>query len=160
METSNLTEHPAASSEPTRTDTPVDEHRNQTPQEDSATTQKTNSPEQFADLWKQLFKDLFEKKPMLYFPLKDTIPNYQDHIIHVEVLNDFQKDEYERMKRDIIEYWHNHFDLVVDDIVISMNKNIEIKKVIYSAEDKFRELEGQNPQLRDFLNIINFKIKD
>lgn len=114
----------------------------------------------FETMWRQLFEDLFADDPMIYFPLKDAIPEYENEIIRIGVLNEFQKEEYKRKKRAVLEYWRSHFDLNVNDVTVFVSKDVEVRKVIYSNEDKVQNLQSQNPQLRDFLNIIKFRIKD
>ena len=81
-------------------------------------------------------------------------------MIKVEVLNDFQKDQYEMRKRAVLEYWRNHFTTNVDDLEIIVNENLEMKKIIYSSEDKMKNLEEQNPEIRNFLQVLNFRVKD
>jgi len=114
----------------------------------------------FETQWKQLFKDVFEKAPMIYFPLKDHIPTFENNIIKIEVLNTFQQEQYQMHKRAILEYWRTHFTDNVDDIEITLNEHLEVKKIIFTADDKFKNLKEQNPQITDFMNILNFKIKD
>ncbi len=97
---------------------------------------------------------------MIYHPLKDKIPTLQDGVIKVEVMNDFQKDQYEMRKRALLEYWRNHFSINVDDIEISTNEHMEIKKIIYSAEDKMKNLAEQNTEFGLFLQELNFRMKD
>lgn len=117
-------------------------------------------PEVFETCWKQLFEELFSNNPMIYHPLKEKIPTLEDGVIKVEVLNDFQKDQYEMRKRAVLEYWRNHFTTNVDDLEIVVNENMEMKKIIYSSEDKMKNLEEQNPEIRDFLQVLNFRVKD
>lgn len=117
-------------------------------------------PEDFETCWKQLFEELFSNTPMIYHPLKDKVPTLEDGVIKVEVLNDFQKDQFEMRKRAVLEYWRNHFTINVDDLEIAVNENMEMKKIIYSSDDKMKNLEEQNPDIRDFLQVLNFRVKD
>lgn len=117
-------------------------------------------PEVFETCWKQLFDELFSNTPMIYHPLKDKVPTLEDGVIKAEVLNDFQKDQFEMRKRAVLEYWRNHFTTNVDDLEIIVNENMEMKKIIYSSDDKMKNLEEQNPDIRDFLQVLNFRVKD
>lgn len=117
-------------------------------------------PEVFETCWKQLFEELFINTPMIYHPLKDKIPTLEEGVIKVDVLNDFQKDQFEMRKRAVLEYWRNHFTTNVDDLEVVVNENLEMKKIIYSSEDKMKNLEEQNPDIRNFLQVLNFRVKD
>lgn len=117
-------------------------------------------PEVFETCWKQLFEELFINTPMIYHPLKDKVPTLEEGVIKVDVLNDFQKDQFEMRKRAVLEYWRNHFTTNVDDLEVVVNENLEMKKIIYSSEDKMKNLEEQNPDIRNFLQVLNFRVKD
>ena len=71
----------------------------------------------------------------------------------------FQKNQLEMSKRAMLEYWRNHFHLNVDDIEFVIREH-ERKKVIYTSEDKVNNMLEQNPELKDFLQVLNFRIKD
>ncbi len=116
--------------------------------------------EDFETCWRTMFEEIFSSVHMIYHPLKDQVPAFEDGIIKVEVLNDFQKEQYEMRKRAILEYWRSHFKINVDDIEIVINDNMETKKIIYSAEDKVENMMEQNPKLADFLRELNFRIRD
>ena len=62
-------------------------------------------------------------------------------------------------KRAMLEFWRNHFQLNVDDIEFVIREH-ERKKVIYTSEDKVNNMLEQNPALKDFLQVLNFRIKD
>lgn len=126
----------------------------------SATQQTPANPDSFETQWNQLFESLFSKTPMIYFPLKDHIPVFENNIIKIEVLNTFQQDQYQMHKRAMLEYWRTHFTDNVDDIEITLNEHLEVKKIIFTAEDKLKNLQEQNPKITDFMNILNFKIKN
>lgn len=138
---------------PAKTDT-----ANNSPGPDNPETAR--EPETFADCWNKMFNDIFSRIPMIFHSMKDRLPEYKDGIIHVEVLNDFQKDEYESKKAALLEYWREHFSLKADDIVIVTNTHLEKKKIIISAEDKFKNLEEQNPVIRPFLQELGLRIRD
>lgn len=141
------------SPEPPKTDTAA----NRAAPDDHGTARE---PETFNDCWNQMFNDIFSRIPMIFHSMKDRMPEYKDGVICVEVLNDFQKDEYETKKPALLEYWRNHFSLKADDIVIATNTHLEKKKIIISSEDKFRNLEEQNPVLKPFLQELGLRIRD
>ena len=89
----------------------------------------------------------------------DYLPEYEQDVITVDVENDFQKNQLEMSKRAMLEYWRNHFQLNVDEIEFVIHEH-ERKKVIYTSEDKVQNMLEQNPALKDFLQVLNFRIKD
>ena len=136
------------------------------PQPEPEETQNLASPqptstdtESFEDCWKQMVDAIFQKKPAFYHQLYDYLPGYENDIITVDVENDFQKNQLEMSKRAMLEFWRNHFQLNVDDIEFVIREH-ERKKVIYTSEDKVNNMLEQNPALKDFLQVLNFRIKD
>ena len=115
--------------------------------------------EDFAECWKQMVDVIFQKKPAFYHQLYDYLPGYENDVISVDVENEFQKNQLEMSKRAMLEYWRNHFRLNVDEIEFVIREH-ERKKVIYTSEDKVNNMLEQNPELKDFLQVLNFRIKD
>jgi DNA polymerase-3 subunit gamma/tau len=115
--------------------------------------------ETFEECWGKMVDVIFQKKPAFYHQLRDYLPRYENDIIYVDVENDFQKNQLEMSKRAMLEYWRNQFKLNVDDIEFIIHEH-ERKKVIYTSEDKVEYMLEQNPELKDFLQVLNFRIKD
>lgn len=115
--------------------------------------------ETFEECWGKMVDVIFQKKPAFYHQLRDYLPHYENDIIYVDVENDFQKNQLEMSKRAMLEYWRNQFKLNVDDIEFIIHEH-ERKKVIYTSEDKVENMLEQNPELKDFLQVLNFRIKD
>ena len=115
--------------------------------------------ENFEECWQKMVDVIFQKKPAFYHQLKDYLPRYENDIIYVDVENDFQKNQLEMSKRPMLEYWRNQFKLNVDEIEFVIHEH-ERKKVIYTSEDKVENMLEQNPELKDFLQVLNFRIKD
>lgn len=115
--------------------------------------------ETFEECWGKMVDVIFQKKPAFYHQLRDYLPRYENDIIYVDVENDFQKNQLEMSKRAMLEYWRNQFKLNVDDIEFVIHEH-ERKKVIYTSEDKVENMLEQNPELKDFLQVLNFRIKD
>lgn len=114
----------------------------------------------FESCWKTLFEELFAQNHLIYYSLKDETPRYENDIIYVEVKNNIQKEQIEMRKISILEYWRNHFSYNVDDIEVIVNEQKEDKKVIISAEDKLRNMAEQNVEFFEFLNILDFRMKE
>ncbi len=102
---------------------------------------------------------IFQKKPAFYHQLRDYLPRYEDDVIYVEVENDFQKNQLEMSKRAMLEFWRAHYQLNVNEMEFVIHEH-ERKKVIYTSEDKVNNMLEQNPELKDFLQVLNFRIKD
>ncbi len=139
-------EPPAPTTEPADVESPV-----------AATS---SEPEDFATCWNQLFTELFSNNFLIYYNLKDETPEYQDDTIRITVKNDIQREEFDSRRKSILEYWRNHFKLNVDDLEIIVNEQKAEKKVIINSEDKLNNMMEQNSQLKDFLSILQFRIKD
>ena len=119
-----------------------------------------NAPaETFESCWTQMVDAVFAKKPAFYHQLRDHMPRFENETVHVDVENDFQKNQLEMSKRAMLEYWRNQFELNVNDIEFVIHEH-ERKKVIYTSEDKVNNMLEQNPELKDFLQVLNFRIKD
>ena len=115
--------------------------------------------ETFEECWGKMVDVIFQKKPAFYHQLRDYLPRYENDIIYVDVENDFQKNQLEMSKRAMLEYWRNQFKLNINDIEFVIHEH-ERKKVIYTSEDKVNNMLEQNPELKDFLQVLNFRIKD
>ena len=135
------------------------QEQQETASEPVSEAQQERKEEVFSECWKQMVDSIFQKKPAFYHQLYDYLPEYENDIITVDVENDFQKNQLEMSKRAMLEYWRNHFQLNVDDIEFVIREH-ERKKVIYTSEDKVNNMLEQNPELKDFLQVLNFRIKD
>ena len=123
------------------------------------TETKTENIETFEECWTRMVDAIFQKKPAFYHQLRDYPPRYENDTIYVDVENDFQKNQLEMSKRAMLEFWRNQFKLNVNDIEFVIHEH-EKKKVIYTSEDKVNNMLEQNPELKDFLQVLNFRIKD
>ena len=123
------------------------------------TSEAPAEPETFESCWNQMVDVIFAKKPAFYHQLRDYLPRFENEIIYVDVENDFQKNQLEMSKRAMLEYWRNQFKLNVNDIEFVIHEH-EKKTVIYTSEDKVNNMLEQNPELKDFLQVLNFRIKD
>lgn len=157
VETQNVASLQPESSETTTTEAA------QTVTTDDATVnppaETSAEPETFESCWTQMVDVIFAKKPAFYHQLCDYLPRFENEVIYVDVENDFQKNQLEMSKRAMLEYWRNQFKLNVNDIEFVIHEH-ERKKVIYTSEDKVNNMLEQNPELKDFLQVLNFRIKD
>lgn len=129
------------------------------PQPETVETVSQPETETFEDCWVKMVDVIFQKKPAFYHQMRDYIPRYENDVIYVEVENEFQKNQLEMSKRAMLEYWRDQFKLNVDEMEFVIHEH-EKKKVIYTSEDKVENMLEQNPALKDFLQVLNFRIKD
>jgi len=60
-----------------------------------------------------------------------------------------------------LEYLRNNFDQRVDDIQVEVEVNpAQTSKLIYDTQDKMNDLNKENPELPEFLKILNLSAKD
>jgi len=114
----------------------------------------------FNDSWRAMFNHVFAFVPTIYIPLKETLPEIENNIIKVIVKNEVQKEHFEAKIRDILEYLRTHFDEKIEDVVVEANEKLETKKIIYDVKEKLQNFKEQNPEIDDFLQILELKIKD
>lgn len=150
-------------------ESPVEHAQEEVPvaQEEEKTTEPENVPdvqpkaeEDFATCWKTLFDELFMEQRMIYHSLKGETPEYKDDTIFVTLKNNIQKEEFEMRKKAILEYWRSHYSLNVDDVEFIVNEQKEDKVVIINSEDKLKNMMTQNNQLAEFLQVLQFQIRD
>lgn len=146
---------------PPVTEAETDEKQTVTMPEETTvpTSEAPAEPETFESCWNQMVDVIFAKKPAFYHQLRDYLPRFENEVIYVDVENDFQKNQLEMSKRAMLEYWRNQFKLNINDIEFVIHEH-ERKKVIYTSEDKVNNMLEQNPELKDFLQVLNFRIKD
>lgn len=133
--------------------------------ESGAAQQKQTPPseepqtEDFETSWQQLVEALFKKKPAFYYQLKEYVPKFEDNTIYVEVENEFQKNQIESSRQSMIEFWNENFSTKINGIELIIVEH-EKKKIIYTNEDKVENMMEQNKELKEFLQVLNFRIKE
>lgn len=119
------------------------------------------SDEKFASAWNTMFELLFREIATIYYPLKGVVPSIKNNIIHVKVKNEMMKDNFESRVRLALEYLRNNFDQRIDDIQVEVEVNpAQTSKLIYDTQDKMNDLNKENPDLPEFLKILNLSAKD
>ena len=121
----------------------------------------SSSDEKFVSAWNTMFELLFREIATIYYPLKGVIPSIENNIIHVKVKNEMMKDNFESRIRLALEYLRNNFDQRIDDIQVEVEVNpAQTSKLIYDTQDKMNDLNKENPDLPEFLKILNLSAKD
>lgn len=129
--------------------------------ETEASPSLSSSDERFVNAWNTMFELLFREIATIYYPLKGVVPSIENNIIHVKVKNEMMKDNFESRIRLALEYLRNNFDQRVDDIQVEVEVNpAQTSKLIYDTQDKMNDLNKENPELPEFLKILNLSAKD
>lgn len=153
-------EEPVTPTEGAQVETPVAQEEAKPAEPESTPVEQPKAEEDFATCWKTLFDELFMEQRMIYHSLKGETPEYKDDTIFVTLKNNIQKEEFEMRKKAILEYWRSHYSLNVDDVEFIVNEQKEDKVVIINSEDKLKNMMTQNNQLAEFLQVLQFQIRD
>ena len=121
---------------------------------------KPQTSSDFTTHWREIFQQVFAAIPIIYHPLKDSLPKIENNIIKVTAKNDIQKEHFENKTREILEYLRTHYDEKIEDIVVETNETMETKKIIYDDRDKLLNFKEQNEEFDEFIQILDLKIKD
>jgi len=113
-----------------------------------------------AEHWNIMLDLIFAKVPTILFPLKDQTPIFKDNILITKVKNNIQSEHFESKKRDVLAYFRNNFDPKIDDITVVIDTQMESKKIIYDTKDKIEFLQNKNPQISNFIDILNLTVKE
>jgi hypothetical protein len=127
-----------------------------TPSETEVPQAISSSDEKFVSAWNTMFELLFREIATIYYPLKGVVPSIENNIIHVKVKNEMMKDNFESRIRLALEYLRNNFNQRIDDIQVEVETNpAQTSKLIYDTQDKMNDLNKENPELPEFLKILN-----
>ena len=130
-------------------------------EENAATQSISSSDEKFKEAWGTMFELLFREIATIYYPLKGMVPVIENNIIQVKVKNESMKENFESRTRLALEYLRNNYDPRIDDIHVEVDAQTEtVNKVIYDTQDKMNDLKMENPDLPEFLKILNLSAKD
>lgn len=117
--------------------------------------------ENFETAWNTMFDLLFVKIATVYYPMKGVIPKLKDNVIYVKVKNELMKENFEPQIRLALEYLRNNYSPKIDNIVVRVEEVKEEKStLIYDTQDKMNDLWRENPQMPEFLKILNLSAKD
>lgn len=121
----------------------------------------SSSDEKFVNAWNTMFELLFREIATIYYPLKGVVPSIENNIIRVKVKNEMMKDNFESRVRLALEYLRKNLDPRIDDIKVEVEVNpAQTSKLIYDTQDKMNDLNKENPELPEFLKILNLSAKD
>lgn len=125
------------------------------------TVEELSVDEKFKASWGTMFELLFREIATIYYPLKGMVPEIKHNVIHVKVKNESMKENFESRTRLALEYLRNNYDSRIDGIKVEVDAQTEtVNKVIYDTQDKMNDLKRENPDLPEFLKILNLSAKD
>ena len=114
----------------------------------------------FPTHWHTMLTQVFASIPIIYYSLKETLPEIKNNIIHVVVKNTLQKEHFEAKTREVLAFLRTHFDEKIENVIVEANEQLETKKIIYDVKDKLQNFKEQNIEFDDFIQILDLKIKD
>ncbi len=103
---------------------------------------------------------IFEKVPTLHTPLKHYPVDLRDNTVYVALRNDLQMDDFAMKKPAVLQYLRNHFSESIADVIPQIDATSEAKKFILDEHDKLEVLRQQNPDIVDFVNTLNLRLKN
>lgn len=124
------------------------------PNEPSADQQKL-----FMDAWNKMIDIVFAEIPTVYSSLKEIKPTKSNDIINLCLKNDLQIEDFNIKKIEALRILRE-FDNTINDIVITLDTQHNIKKYIIDDADKVEELRKQNADFDDFLKVLDLSIKN
>lgn len=108
--------------------------------------------------WLPMLEAVFSKTPTLYASLKNYLPTIEDNIIKIVLKNERQEDDFKTKKSNVLAYLRNNCSNAIEDVVLTIDINMESKKFILDDKDKYEELRHQNPDIVDFIRVLNLRI--
>jgi hypothetical protein len=114
----------------------------------------------FAQIWAEMFEEIFVEVPTIYYPLKGITPEIKENIIEVRLKNELQKEYFEPKIRDILAYLRSNVSNLFEDIKIQVDETLVTRKVIYDTVDKMKNLAEQNPNFEQFNSILDLRVKE
>lgn len=129
------------------------------PVEPTAPPVQTEPEETLENCWQEIVTALFSKNDLLFFSLSRQLPKYENGVMTIEVRSQIQQEELDKRRRPFLEFWRSHYKINLDDFEIVLNEE-KIKSSIMGPDEQFAAMNEQNPQLLEFLNILNCRMKD
>lgn len=116
--------------------------------------------EAFLACWNEMIEVVFDDVQTLKTPLHDYPVEVIDNVVRVILRNQFQMDDFAIKKNAVLQYLRSHFDERINDVVPEMDTVTESKKYILDEKDKLAALRQENPDIMDFIQILNLRLKN
>ncbi|HPT52324.1 MAG TPA: hypothetical protein PK740_03475 [Bacteroidales bacterium] len=116
------------------------------------------SQEMLNEHWTPMVETVFVQTPTLYASLLNYSPTIDHNVIHITLKNERQEEDFRGKKHQVLEYLRAHCSDQIQDVILTIDTNMETKKFILDDKDKYEELKHQNPDLIDFMKILNLRM--
>jgi hypothetical protein len=125
----------------------------------TAATELSESSVSLETIWINMVDFIFSKTA--FAPtFKTYIPEYQNNIITVKLINAWQKEEFGKKMRECLSYLRSHWNEKIEDILLEVNEEQKTKGQLFDTQSKINRLQEENEELIDFLRIMNLRPKD
>lgn len=102
---------------------------------------------------------VFSQVPTVHATLKLNVPQLDDNTIRITLKNERQLDDFSIKKQAVLQYLRSHFEEGIDDVVAEVDTEMETQRYILDDKDKLDELRVQNPDITDFIKVLNLRIR-
>ncbi len=109
--------------------------------------------------WTPMVQAVFSQIPTIYASLLHYAPTIEQNIINIVLKNERQETDFQGKKHEVLAYLRANCCEAIEDIVLTIDINMETKKFILDDNDKYEELRRQNPDITDFIKILNLRIQ-
>lgn len=116
--------------------------------------------EAFLACWNEMIDIVFEDVQTLKIPLHNYPVEVSENVARVILRNDFQMDDFSMKKNVVLQYIRSHFDERINDVIPEMDTVSEAKKYILDEKDKLEVLRQENPDIVDFMQTLNLRLKN
>lgn len=117
-------------------------------------------PEAFQQFWETMVESIFADVPTLHEPLKHYPPIRKDNVLIVHVKNDIQQNDFKLRSHQVLSYLVKNWDENLESVKVELDMDMETKKYILDDNDKIQGLREQNPDIVDFMKILNLRIRN
>lgn len=118
---------------------------------------ETTGEEAFKQKWLNLIDAVFENQPTLHTPMKHYPVEIKDNVVYVSLKNELQQNDFEIKKTDVLQYLRANYSEAINDVVSKVDVNMKTPKFIMDSQDKMNELDKQNPDFKEFIEILNLR---
>lgn len=116
--------------------------------------------EAFLACWNEMIDIVFDDVQTLKVPLHNYPVEVNDNVARVILRNQFQMDDFAMKKNAVLQYLRSHFDERINDVIPEMDTTSEAKKYILDEKDKLEVLRQENPDIVDFMQTLNLRLKN
>ncbi len=120
----------------------------------------SEEPETFESIWTRAYDAVFSSISIVYLPLKDVLPTFENGVITLTAKNDFQKDQIISKTREIRHFFKSQANIEIDTVEVNVHKEMEVKTTMLDMGDKVKILKDINPELVEFVQILGLQLEE